>query len=203
MHTKGVAPIQFLRGKNADAIVAFYFEFAQLKQLYRQGWLQRSVAKQNCESVAEHTFSVTLLAMIVADAYFPEFDTAKIMRMCLIHDLAEAYTGDYTPQHNIDKQQKKYQEQQAITKMLSKLPNSQSYIELWQEYHERQTKEAQFVKYMDQLDMVMQASIYEYLYDKDLSEFMSEIHKIDCPQIQNIFEKLCRIRHKPDQRELL
>ena len=120
MHTKGTPPIKFLRGKHVDVIIEFYFEFAQLKQLYRQGWLQRDIATQNCESVAEHTFSITLLAMVVADMYFPELDIAKIMRMCLIHDLAEAYTGDYTPQHNIDPQQKKYQEQQA-TQVLSPL----------------------------------------------------------------------------------
>ena len=136
--------------------------------------------------------------MVVADTYFPELDIAKIMRMCLIHDLAEAYTGDYTPQHNIDQQQKKSQEQQAIDQMLLKLPKSKYYLEVWREYQERQTQEAQFVKYIDQLDMAMQASIYEHLYHKNLEEFMSEMHKINCPQIQNIFENLCRIRRKTD-----
>lgn len=194
MHIKGTPPIKFLRAKHVDVIIEFYFEFTQLKQLYRQGWLQRNIATQNCESVAEHTFSITLLAMVVADAYFPELDMVKVMRMCLLHDLAEAYTGDYTPQHNIDPQQKKYQEQQAIDRMLTKLPQGELYLKVWREYQQRQTQEAQFVKYMDQLDMAMQASVYEHLYHKDLSEFMNEIHNINCPQIQSIFENLYRIR---------
>ncbi|WP_372364999.1 HD family hydrolase [Candidatus Uabimicrobium sp. HlEnr_7] len=194
METKGDPPIQFIQDKKPNPIIEFYFELAQLKQLYRQGWLQRGVARQRCESVAEHSFSLTTLAMIVADHLFPELNTEKIMRMCLLHDIAEAYTGDFTPQHQITKTEKQHLEQQAMEQLLAKLARGAYYIELWQEYEEQQTPEAKFVKNMDRLDMILQASIYEYIYKKDLSEFMSAIEKINCPHIQKIFRDLCEIR---------
>ena len=45
------------------------------------------------ESVAEHSWRLALMAMLVADA-FPEADMDKVIRMCLIHDLGESFTGD-------------------------------------------------------------------------------------------------------------
>ena len=45
------------------------------------------------ESVAEHSWRITLMAYFVSDE-FPEADLLKIMKMCLIHDLGEAFTGD-------------------------------------------------------------------------------------------------------------
>ena len=45
------------------------------------------------ESVAEHSWRVALMAMLMEDE-FPDLDIDKVIRMCLIHDLGEAFTGD-------------------------------------------------------------------------------------------------------------
>ena len=45
------------------------------------------------ESVAEHCWMMTLMAFFMRDE-FPEADMDKVMRMCVIHDLGEAFTGD-------------------------------------------------------------------------------------------------------------
>ena len=45
------------------------------------------------ESVAEHSWRLALAAMLLEDE-FPEADMNKVIRMCLIHDLGEAFTGD-------------------------------------------------------------------------------------------------------------
>jgi putative hydrolase of HD superfamily len=45
------------------------------------------------ESVAEHSWRVALMAMLMADE-FPELDIDRVIRMCLVHDLGEAVTGD-------------------------------------------------------------------------------------------------------------
>jgi putative hydrolase of HD superfamily len=97
METKADLPINLLQGKNTLPIIEAYFEFVQLKQLYRQGWLHKGISLQNCETVAEHSFCVALLALILADEYSVELDTAKVIRMALIHDLGEIYAGDFTP----------------------------------------------------------------------------------------------------------
>ena len=45
------------------------------------------------ESVAEHSWRMTLMAYLVAEE-FPEADVLKLLKMCLIHDLGECFTGD-------------------------------------------------------------------------------------------------------------
>ena len=45
------------------------------------------------ESVAEHSWRISLMAMLL-EPEFPEADMNKVIRMCLIHDLGEAFTGD-------------------------------------------------------------------------------------------------------------
>ena len=45
------------------------------------------------ESVAEHSWRLILLAYFVSDE-FKDIDLVKLMKMCLIHDLGEAFTGD-------------------------------------------------------------------------------------------------------------
>lgn len=50
-------------------------------------------ARGRRESVAEHSWRLTLLAYFVSDE-FPEADLTKLLKMCLIHDMGEAFTGD-------------------------------------------------------------------------------------------------------------
>ena len=50
-------------------------------------------SKGRHESVAEHSWRIALMAFFLRDE-FPEADMDKVMRMCLIHDLGEAFTGD-------------------------------------------------------------------------------------------------------------
>ena len=45
------------------------------------------------ESVAEHSWRISLMAMLLTKE-FPEADMDKVIRMCLIHDMGEAFTGD-------------------------------------------------------------------------------------------------------------
>src|SRR5690348_3445079 len=106
MQTKAGNPIALLKDKQTLSLIAAYYEFNQLKQLYRQGWLRRGVPALECETVAEHTFSMALLAMLIADAHFPELDLTKVLRLVLLHDLGEIYTGDIVPADRIDAQEK-------------------------------------------------------------------------------------------------
>ena len=58
------------------------------------------------ESVAEHSWRITLMAYLVSDE-FPEANLEKLMKMCLIHDLGEAFTGTYQPLKSQKKMKKK------------------------------------------------------------------------------------------------
>ena len=71
------------------------------------------------ESVAEHSWRITLMAYFVSDE-FPEADLLKIMKMCLIHDLGEAFTGDIPAFEKTDKDSEK--EADVLGKWVKTLP---------------------------------------------------------------------------------
>lgn len=195
MKTKADLPINFLQGKDTLPIIETYFEFVQLKQLYRQGWLHNGILLENCESVAEHSFGVALLALVLADEYSVELDTAKVIRMALIHDLGEIYAGDFTPADNIDRNDKYNLEKQSVMKVLEKLPNGFKWIALWEEYEIGESAESQFVKQLDKLEMALQASVYEHQGFADLSMFFTSVNKgLSSIELKLIFSKLKELR---------
>ena len=195
MKTKADLPINFLQGKETLPIIEAYFEFVQLKQLYRQGWLHNGILLENCESVAEHSFGVALLALVLADEYSVELDTAKVIRIALIHDLGEIYAGDFTPADNIDKKDKYTLEKKSVAKVLEKLPNGFKWIALWEELEIGESAESQFVKQLDKLEMALQASVYEHQGIADLSMFFTSANKgLSSVELKLIFSKLKELR---------
>lgn len=107
------------------------------------------------ESVAEHSWRITLMAYFVSDE-FPEADLLKIMKMCLIHDLGEAFTGDIPTFEKTDKDSKK--EADVLGKWVKTLPEpfSKEMSELYQEMEEQQTLEARIYKALDKLEALIQ-----------------------------------------------
>jgi putative hydrolase of HD superfamily len=195
MHTKAPLPITLLDGKQTLPIIEAYFEFNHLKHLYRQGWLKQGIEPQYCESVAEHSFSVALLALFLADGYHLELDTAKVIRMALIHDMGEIYAGDLTPSDAIEPDQKYQLEKQSVLQVLQKLPNGLKWIELWEEFENGQSAEAQFVRQLDRLEMALQASVYEHLGLANLSVFFESANRaLWAPQLKSISEALEGLR---------
>ncbi len=194
MHTKASLPISLLDGKNSLPIIEAYFEFNHLKQLYRQGWLQHGIEPKYCESVAEHSFCVALLGLLLAEQNL-ELDVNKVLRMALIHDLGEIYAGDFTPQDKIDKNHKFQLEKQSVLQVFNKLPNGWKWINLWEEYEEGNSAEAKFVQQLDRLEMLLQASVYEHQGLADLSDFFASTKWDSCsPELQSILKVLEDLR---------
>ena len=76
-------------------VLALLDEMIRLKAVPRTGWLLRGV--RDVESVADHSFGVAFIAMLLADraqAAGLEVSVEKVLRMALLHDLTEARTGD-------------------------------------------------------------------------------------------------------------
>ena len=87
----------------------FYQEIVKLKSVMRKGWKVDSVDLKvgRCESVAEHTFSATLLACeIMEREKLNHLDKYKVLKMVLIHDLCEIDKGNHTPFDNITNEEK-------------------------------------------------------------------------------------------------
>lgn len=167
-------PVELLdRGKSTPLIETWY-EIVQLKQLFRQGWIQRGIDSASCETVAEHTFGNAMLCLLLLPQ-FPELDELKVLKMALIHDVGEAYVGDFTPLDKVPAEKKKALEADAMDKIFGKLAGGDNLIQLWQQYEAQTCPEARFVKQIDRLEFAFQASIYEHQGKIDGTEFYRNV----------------------------
>lgn len=201
MHTRGPAPLASLPpalqqdGSLAAVLIRLYFDFAQLKQLFRQGWLRKNIPVERCETVAEHTLGVAMLALVVRDAAFPELDAARLLRLALLHDLAEARVGDFTPSHGLTAAEKHRLEREGFVAVVGQLPSASEYLQLWEEYEARSSPEARLIHQLDRLEMALQASVYEQQGLGALEDFFASAGKvIQWPVLRAVFEQLLAIR---------
>ena len=107
------------------------------------------------ESVAEHSWRISLMAYFVSDE-FPEADLEKLMKMCLIHDLGEAFTGDIPTFEKSEKDEEK--EASLLDEWVKQLPEpfASEMQALYREMEERQTLEARIYKALDNLEALIQ-----------------------------------------------
>ncbi len=164
--------------RNSNELLEVFFEIQSLKNLFRQGWLQNGIEKKHCESVADHSFSTTMLAWLIAEEYFPELDHVKILKYSLLHEIGEIYAGDITPADNINDAEKYELEISSVKKVFSKLKYGEKYIKLWEEFEKAENKEARFVKQIDKLEMALQAHFYEKTLDLGLHDFKDCVKSI-------------------------
>jgi 5'-deoxynucleotidase len=155
-------------------LLALYTQIATLKLLPRTGWLQRGV--HNAESVAEHTFGVATLALLIGDT-LDGLDRGKLLAIAMLHDLAEALLSDLpaSAKRFIGAQHKHDAERSALEEMLARLPNRAEYLVLWDEYARGCSREARLVKGIDRIEMLSQALAYERAGSRALGEFWEDI----------------------------
>jgi putative hydrolase of HD superfamily len=134
---------------------------ANLKQVKRAGWLRCGVDAAACESVADHTFGVALLALLLPRVATPDLDRDRCVRLALVHDLAESVVGDITPHDHIDPADKHRREGQAIRELCATLGGDDELLALWLEFEAGETAEAKVVRELDVIEMAMQARRYE------------------------------------------
>lgn len=169
MQQKAPNPIENLPSQAGNSLLRLYFEANHLKQLYRQGWLRRGLPTERCESVAEHTFGVAVLALLLCDRLYPQLDAQRVLRMALLHDFAEIYAGDIIPADNLPQAEKQVRERGAIRQVFAEQPQGEQYLALWEEFERGETPEAHLVRQLDRLEMALQAAVYRA--DPDLDTF--------------------------------
>ena len=146
----------------------------KLKTIKRTGWISKAKILK-AESVADHSYSLTALSMVFSDLL--GLDTEKVMKLCIIHDLAESIIGDYMPEE-ISILDKHIKEDNAMKAIISSFPSKIAilYSELWKEYTLNQTKEVHLVKQLDKIEMSLQAN--RYFRNGYSFEFLSPFLKI-------------------------
>ena len=75
-------------------ISEFFFQIAELKKLPRSGW-KIKVGLENSESVAEHSYMMSVMAMVLSD--LKNMNSEKVIKMSILHDWAESKIGDFMP----------------------------------------------------------------------------------------------------------
>ena len=140
-------------------ILDFLRASERLKATHRTAY----TSKGQQESVAEHTWRLCLMAMVLAPE-FPGVDFARLVKICLVHDLGEAVGGDVPAPEQARRLAaglatgKGKDERRDLLTVLEPLPSAlQAEIaELWDEYEAARTPEAKLAKALDKLETIMQ-----------------------------------------------
>lgn len=122
-----------------------------LKKNTRHSWLSNG----RRESVAEHSWRLSLFAYFVKDEY-PDVDMDKVIKMCIFHDLGEAFTGDIPSFYKTSNDEEI--EKHKLCEWLNTLPQSykDELTSLYKEMDELKTEEAKLWKAMDKLEASIQ-----------------------------------------------
>ena len=124
---------------------------ARLKDTTRHSYTE----KGRHESVAEHSWMMTLMAFFMRDE-FPDVDMEKVIAMCIIHDLGECFTGDIP---SFDKSEADEEnEEKLLDQWVATLPApyAEKMQALYKEMEQRETTEAKLYKAIDSLEAVIQ-----------------------------------------------
>ena len=174
-----------------DPLIDVMMAALKLKRIIRTGWKLSGIELP--ESVADHTFGVVFLSMLLGDEL--ALNTEKMMKMALIHDIAESKLGDihYESKLLIGEDTLEEAEVKAVHNILP-----DEYYELWDEYRKKETREAQIVSACDKLELYFQALQYEKAGYTDLDTFWENPwnQKDFSPEIYNLFETLRQLRCK-------
>ena len=144
--------------------IAFLESAERLKRTHRSGFTSLG----NPESVAEHTWRLCLMAMVLHPS-FPEADLSRLLRICVVHDLGEAIGGDIPAPMQGAAGNKAAQERADFATLLEPLPADQraDFLSLWDEYEAAETLEAKLAKAFDKLETIMQHNQGENPHDFD------------------------------------
>ncbi len=114
-----------------------------------------TTSKGRTESVAEHSWRLSLMAFLL-QSEFPQADMGRVMRMCLIHDLGECFTGDIPTFVKTDRDRET--EDSLLGKWVAGLPKevSAEMRSLYAEMDAQKTTEARIYKALDKLEALIQ-----------------------------------------------
>lgn len=161
-----------------------FFDFVHVAENLKNNTRHSVTSQGRPESVAEHSWRVSLMALLLEDEIV-NADFNKILRMCILHDLGEAITGDI-PSFLKTKEDSAY-EDKMVFGLMDTLPQPQKdkFKAFFEEMLTLETKEAKIYKALDKLEAVIQhneAPISSWLpleYELNQTYGMPEAEKAD------------------------
>ncbi len=152
------------------SVADLLFEAGMLKHTPRAGF---SFLGAGRESVAEHSFCVAFIGYVMS-LMMPEINALRLISMCLVHDLAEARTGDHNYVH---KQYVVADEDRAVQDAVGHLPFGGSMIDLISEYNGQETTESRLAYDADQLAFILDLKSISDIGQKTPQQWLPVVQK--------------------------
>ena len=147
-------------------IVNFLFEVGMLKKTPRTGF---QFLGSGCESVAEHVLRTMFIGYTLCKLR-GDVDELKVLRMCLVHDLPEARTGDM---NYVYKKYVTVDENKAVRELTEELLFGDEIKAFIDEFNEKKTEESLIAHDADQLSLIFQLKECEDLGNKYSGEWIA------------------------------
>ncbi len=147
-------------------IVNFLFEVGMLKRTPRTGF---QFLGSGCESVAEHVLRTIFIGYTLCKLR-DDVDEFKVLKMCLVHDLPEARTGDM---NYVYKKYVKVDEKKAVRELTEELLFGDEIKAVIDEFNEKKTEESLIAHDADQLSLIFQLKECEDLGNKYSGEWIA------------------------------
>lgn len=149
-------------GNDANAELSGILDFLRAAESLKVNTRSAHTSAGKKESVAEHTWRLCLMAMVLAPSV-PEVDFARLVRICIVHDLGEAIGGDIpAPEQarraSSGQAHKADDERRDLVQLVAPLPPAlrAEIVALWDEYEAATTPEARLAKALDKLETILQ-----------------------------------------------
>jgi putative hydrolase of HD superfamily len=132
----------------------FLLELDKLKSVFRRNYLADG---SRLENDAEHSWSFSMAAMVLAEHAAEPVDVARVVRMALVHDVVEIDAGDTFIYDESAKQGQAEREARAAARLFGLLPEDQAreLLALWREFEERATPESRYARAIDRIVAVI------------------------------------------------
>ena len=128
-----------------DSLLSFLKEVEKYKTVERKVWTSNL---NRAESNAEHSWHMAMFLLLFKKELPQDANFTKMLKMALIHDLVEIYSGDTFAFDKKGRENKKQRESEASEKLFSQLPEDlkKEFSELFNEYEGCESKESKIVK---------------------------------------------------------
>ena len=185
---------------DASTALQLLLDAHRLKRTPRTGWVMRGVA--DAESVADHSFGVAFLSLILAELVDQPLDRAKLLTIALLHDLPESMVSDLPmpAAAHFPAGAKRKAETEVLSVLLCRLDCAEQWCTWWWEFEDGTSAEGRLVRDADRLDMLIQAYVYEQTTgNRWLEEFWSlpEALSFEFAAAHALYEELLALREQP------
>jgi len=175
----------------------FFKTVGKSKRLPRTGWVREKI--KNPESIAEHSFRVGVLIMVLADKL--DADKDKLTRMALLVNLGELVTGDMVTARgwhiDLKKQEEmEKKEREGIRGLFDYIEKGKEFVSIYNEMVNKDTQDAKIFWQLERLEMALQALEYEEEQGVVIDEFFinTELYLKE-PLLKKIFYQILKSRN--------